>query len=84
MAGCLSSSMFIGAGEQDTARDVVINCDEEVSCFDADIKSDDLKNTTNITIICNAANACNGMDIDLVHFHSLSIFCAHYEGCKVM
>ena len=46
--------------------DVIIYCNETASCFDANVASSKLQHHTNITVICNAENACNSMAIDVV------------------
>ena len=86
LAGCLSSTMYIGVGANDSysSRDVVILCDEQVSCFGATVNAEDLRQLIYITIICNAESACNGMTITALNFESLHVYCSQSEACSDM
>jgi len=63
---------------------VAIFCNETASCFDANVVSSKLQYLTNITIICNAENACNAMKIDVVDFLSFNVYCGHITACDNM
>ena len=86
VSGCLLSSIQIDEADDvdDLDREVIISCTEQVACFGTAVIATDLDYSTDIVIICDAVNACNGMTITVEDPKSFHLYCSQYSSCSDM
>eukprot|EP01084_Bolivina_argentea_P248010 414864_1 len=83
-ASCLLSNITLDYINSLTVYQILMLCQEQVSCLRATMSTTDLSQNMDIMVVCNATESCEGMQIDLSNFNSFNILCSETGSCQDM